>query len=63
MVLGEHNTDTDIDCTNDGRLCADPVQSVNVAESIPHPSYEEESDDHHYDIGLVVLKKGAKLTS
>lgn len=63
VILGEHNTETERDCTEDQSSCADKVQIVNVAEAISHQHYDQFSEDHHNDIGLIELKKGARLTS
>lgn len=59
--LGEHNIDTDPDCqpTDDGQICANPVQDFNIAEVIAHPQYRPESRDKLHDIALIRLDRVA----
>lgn len=62
--LGEHNMDTDIDCTEDeeeGEVCAEPHVDFDIEESIAHPNY---STSHlQNDIALIRIKGIANLRS
>ncbi|KAJ3654559.1 hypothetical protein Zmor_013738 [Zophobas morio] len=60
--LGEHNTKTKVDCIEKNATCADKVKILRVNETIPHPSYNITSEDHHHDIGLIYLRKRVKMT-
>ncbi|KAF5271711.1 hypothetical protein FQA39_LY08034 [Lamprigera yunnana] len=57
--LGEHNLDTDIDCT---QYCADPPQNVAVEENIPHEGYDPNTIDRYHDIALVRLQREVEFT-
>ncbi|XP_035773782.1 serine protease 7-like [Anopheles albimanus] len=53
--LGEHNTDTVMDCEYDqyGQSCADPPIDIGIEMILPHPQYNEQSNAN--DIALVRL--------
>ncbi|KAG5873134.1 hypothetical protein JTB14_003809 [Gonioctena quinquepunctata] len=62
VVLGDHNSETKIDCTPTGKQCADPLQISRSAKVIAHPKYDSKSNAHYNDIALVHLNKGARIT-
>ncbi|XP_056631648.1 uncharacterized protein LOC130441829 [Diorhabda sublineata] len=62
VLLGEHNTETKIDCADNGKYCADPLQISRVAKIIAHPGYDDKTTGHYNDIALIHLKKGARFT-
>ncbi|XP_044260048.1 phenoloxidase-activating factor 1-like isoform X2 [Tribolium madens] len=63
VVLGEHNTQTEIDCESKNKTCAPKNQVIRVKKTISHSMYDEKSKQHHHDIALIQLKKSAKFTS
>ncbi|XP_060524967.1 phenoloxidase-activating factor 1-like [Cylas formicarius] len=62
VAIGEHNTETKIDCSPGGTFCADPVQYSRISKIVVHPKYDKDSKDHHDDIALIHLKKAARLS-
>ncbi|XP_058816383.1 uncharacterized protein LOC131679667 [Topomyia yanbarensis] len=58
--LGEFNVSKRIDCSDDGKDCADPPQEIQVAKFIKHPLYS--SSKRKNDIALVKLAKPAVLS-
>lgn len=65
--LGEHNTATDVDCTDEedakNRWCADPPQNIAAEEIILHPEYRREDRSQHHDIALIRLERPARETN
>lgn len=61
--LGEHNTDTDIDCEegDEYEVCADRYVEYDVEDSIPHPDYS--LTHFQNDIGLIRIKGTANFRS
>ncbi|XP_013185248.2 phenoloxidase-activating enzyme 1 [Amyelois transitella] len=58
--LGEYDTQTDIDCSDD--VCADPPQNIPVQSAYPHPGYSDNNKNRRDDIGLVRLSRRASYT-
>lgn len=64
--VGEHNTDTSVDCETTllnnkaSTVCAPPVQDIEVAEIIPHPRFSVTVKTN--DIGLIRLAKRINTT-
>lgn len=61
--LGEYDQRTKIDCedTESGRkLCAPPVQDMDIEQVIPHEEYDKRKSREN-DIALIRLKKHAAL--
>ncbi|KAJ8912245.1 hypothetical protein NQ315_003348, partial [Exocentrus adspersus] len=63
VVLGEHNTETDTDCSTGGLFCAEPRQISRAAKVITHPDYNPNTNGHYNDISIIHLNKGARLSS
>ncbi|KAJ8934224.1 hypothetical protein NQ314_013502 [Rhamnusium bicolor] len=63
VVLGEHNTETKIDCSSGGLFCAEARQISRAAKVIVHPDYNPESSGHYNDISIIHLNKGAQLSN
>ncbi|KAG5894889.1 hypothetical protein JTB14_030594 [Gonioctena quinquepunctata] len=63
--LGEHNTDTDIDCIHNGyvNMCAPPPLNVPVEESIAHEDYDAYDANQFHDIGLLRLARNVNFTA
>ena len=56
--LGEHNTNTEKDCsTDDKTYCAPEVLKIEVAEVIAHPNYAKKRKYSHNDIALLRLQR------
>ncbi|XP_028135561.2 phenoloxidase-activating factor 1-like [Diabrotica virgifera virgifera] len=62
VQMGEHNTETKIDCSSIGTNCADPLQISRVGQVIVHHGYDVDSPGHYNDIALIHLKKAARIT-
>nr|XP_023021634.1 serine protease 7-like [Leptinotarsa decemlineata] len=62
VVLGDHTSNTKIDCSPNGVYCADAPQISRAAKVIVHPKYDPQSNAHYNDIALVHLNKGARMT-
>ncbi|KAF7267975.1 hypothetical protein GWI33_018851 [Rhynchophorus ferrugineus] len=62
VVLGEHDTEHELDCSSGNTTCADPLQQSRILEMVVHPQYSETSKDHHHDIAILHLKKAVTLT-
>ncbi|CAG9822463.1 unnamed protein product [Phaedon cochleariae] len=62
VILGEHDSESKIDCDVGNRSCADPPQISRVAKVIVHPGYDSQAVAHYNDIALVHLNKGARWT-
>lgn len=63
VILGEYDTRNETDCiyTRYGSDCADPPQTFNIEEIIPHESFRFNSTLH--DIALIRLDKDIKFSS
>lgn len=62
--LGEYNTDTELDCIDEGGDldCADyPIDSA-VERIIPHPEYSSSDWNKYNDIALLRLEKTINFT-
>lgn len=56
--IGEHNTDTEIDCSpTDETFCAPPYIDNAVVEKISHINYRKATRNQHFDIALLRLEK------
>ncbi|XP_055904457.1 serine protease 7-like [Eupeodes corollae] len=53
--LGEYDKSKPIDCI--GNDCADPIVTMGIEESIPHPEYDDSSSNRQNDIGLIRLDR------
>ncbi|KAJ8925924.1 hypothetical protein NQ315_009776 [Exocentrus adspersus] len=62
--LGEYNTETDVDCVNDGfsTTCAPPPLNIPVEERIAHEDYVPEDINQYHDIALLRLGREVKFT-
>lgn len=58
--LGEHDLSSTQDC-EEGE-CADPVQNIDVAQTIVHEQYEANADSQGNDIALIRLARAAPYT-
>lgn len=58
VQLGAHETN----CSENNK-CSEGPKVIQVKERIVHGKYVNTSNQHHHDIGLIYLKKGAKLSS
>lgn len=66
MRLGEHNTDTTVDCINDGfeEICQeDPPLDISVEKAIAHERYDPLDTNQYHDIALLRLSKSVKFSS
>lgn len=65
--LGEHNTATDPDCTDDEeekyRWCAESPQNFAAEEIILHPEYRRNDRSQTHDIALIRLDRNARETN
>ncbi|KAJ8673114.1 hypothetical protein QAD02_004376 [Eretmocerus hayati] len=57
--LGDHNVETDPDCT-DASFCADPYQDYTISQTIIHEYYNERYVEN--DIALIRVRKRIKFT-
>lgn len=57
VILGEHNLETDPDCTDEFGTyeCTNPILNVTVDEIIIHPRYRGEIGNYTFDIALIRL--------
>ncbi|CAH1105995.1 unnamed protein product [Psylliodes chrysocephalus] len=62
VILGEHNTETKVDCNPLGTYCADPLQISRVGKVIVHPGYNVDSPGHYNDIAIIHMKKAARIS-
>ncbi|XP_018563878.1 serine protease 7-like [Anoplophora glabripennis] len=60
VVLGEHNTKTEIDCSD--KVCAKPNQIRRVAKVVYHPQYNPTDLGQYNDIAIIHLKRAAKMS-
>ncbi|KAF2897099.1 hypothetical protein ILUMI_09080 [Ignelater luminosus] len=61
--LGEHDINTERDCEKSDygdEYCSDPVQDIDIEESIPHPDYN--ATVFTSDIGLIRLAKPINIS-
>ncbi|XP_055381423.1 uncharacterized protein LOC129612005 [Condylostylus longicornis] len=59
VILGEYNTKTNPDCTEDGKYCTDVIQNIPVEEKIIHENYNIKQFAN--DIALLRLAEPANL--
>lgn len=59
--MGEWDTLQEQDCEEEDN-CADPVQDIPVAETIPHEGYLPASKTQENDIALLRLARSAQYT-
>ena len=57
--LGEYNTETDRDCSNQlgFEICNDKPVNSQIDNIIVHPDYNDDSADRHNDLALIKLKR------
>ncbi|CAG9821117.1 unnamed protein product [Phaedon cochleariae] len=64
--LGEYDTESDIDCKDNGltmaRQCAPPPVDVPVEERIAHEQYDPYNSNQYNDIALLRLSRDVKFT-
>ena len=60
--LGEHDRNTKEDCYmfDTERICADPVQDIDVEKIIPHAAFDRLKHNKN-DIGLIRLARAAEI--
>lgn len=66
--LGEHDTESDVDCSVlfGKKVCADPVVDVDIEEIVPHPDYEPDTRKRTglwNDVALLRLSRRVTMTS
>lgn len=63
VLIGEHNTKTDPDCSTafGETTCAPVVQYVRVGKIYPHPKYDKYSLNRMHDIAVVPLKRDVEF--
>ncbi|XP_018563883.1 serine protease 7 [Anoplophora glabripennis] len=57
VILGDHNTTAEKDCTFSGKSCAEPTQKRDVIKVVTHPEYRPVSDTHYNDIAIIRIKR------
>lgn len=62
--LGEHNTNTNPDCTSSGdsKFCIPSHIDIPVEERIIHEGYDPDNSNQYHDIGLLRLSKDVQFT-
>lgn len=62
--LGEHNTNTNPDCTGSGdsKFCTPSHIDIPVEEGIIHEGYDPDNSNQYHDIGLLRLSKDVQFT-
>ncbi|XP_018563887.1 melanization protease 1 [Anoplophora glabripennis] len=59
VVLGEHNTETKLDCSSDGKNCN--TRHIRKIDKITiHPGYSPRSSAYYSDIAILHMKSGAR---
>lgn len=63
--LGEYNTETDVDCVDNGysKECAPAPLDVPVEERIAHEDYDPLDTNQYHDIALLRLSKEVTYSS
>lgn len=64
MIVGDHNTATNIDC-NSENLCLQPAQRFGIESITAHEGFnlgKEQGIDQHNDIALIRLDRNVNFT-
>ncbi|XP_055638364.1 CLIP domain-containing serine protease B4-like isoform X2 [Toxorhynchites rutilus septentrionalis] len=60
--LGEWDTQNDPDCEEDGRICYERVQDIDVEKAIVHEHFIDRKTEVHNDIALLHLSRKARYS-